>query len=236
MLAMLGWNPGDDRELFTLDELAHAFSLERVIKSGAKFNPDKAKWYNKEYLRMKDDDELTDLFIPVLESHGIKVVECPKCALTAGAELTVQGADFTNGIFTRDYVKGVVSLIKERATFVADFWDIASYLFVAPASYNEKDVAKFWKEENYALAFQVADFICGFDGGHGPAGPEFTKEEIEVPMEEFIRSREWPMGKVMNCLRLALAGTSSGLGIADIVSRIGRKEGARRISAIKSAL
>ncbi len=236
MLAMLGWNPGDDRELFTLDELAHAFSLERVIKSGAKFNPDKAKWYNKEYLRMKDDDELTDLFIPVLESHGIKVVECPKCALTAGAELTVQGADFSNGIFTRDYVKGVVSLIKERATFVADFWDIASYLFVAPASYNEKDVAKFWKEENYTLAFQVADFICGFDGGHGPAGPEFTKEEIEVPMEEFIRSREWPMGKVMNCLRLALAGTSSGLGIADIVSRIGRKEVARRISAIKSAL
>ena len=67
-------------------------------------------------------------------------------------------------------------------------------------------------------------------------GTPVTKEEIEVPMEEFIRSREWPMGKVMNCLRLALAGTSSGLGIADIVSRIGRKEVARRISAIKSAL
>ena len=185
---------------------------------------------------MKSDEDLVSLFIPVLEKHGIQVVGCPKCAITAGAELSVQGADFTNRIFTRDYVTKVVSLIKERATFVADFWNIASYLFVTPESYAEKDVAKFWKEENYTLAFQVAGFISGFDGGHGPAGPEFTKEEIEGPMEEFIRSHEWPMGKVMNCLRLALAGTSSGLGIADIVSLIGKKEVERRISAIKAAL
>ena len=236
MLAMLGWNPGDDRELFTLDELVEAFSLERVIKSGAKFNPDKAKWYNKEYLRMKSDEELASLFIPVLEKHGIKVVDCPKCAIAAGADITAMGADFIDGIFTMDYVTRVAALIKERATFIADFWDIASYLFRAPESYIEKDVAKFWKEENYTLSFQVADFICSFDGGHGNAGPEFTKEEIEGPMEEFIRSREWPMGKVMNCLRLALAGSSSGLGIADIVSLIGRKEVARRIASVKAAL
>ena len=85
LLAFLGWNPGDERELFTIDELVPAFSLERVIKSGARFNPEKARWYNKEYLRMKSDDELTDLFVPVLEKHGIKVVDCPACALTAGA-------------------------------------------------------------------------------------------------------------------------------------------------------
>ena len=236
MLAMLGWNPGDDRELFTMEELVKAFSLERVIKSGARFNPEKAKWYNKEYLRMKSDAELTDLFIPVLENHGIKVVACPKCALTAGAEVTVQGADFKNRIFTRDYVQKVVTLIKERATFVADFWDIASYLFVSPQTYAEKDAAKFWKEENYTLAFQVAEFIENFDGGNGPAGVEFTKEQIEGPMEEFIRSHEWPMGKVMNCLRLALVGASSGLGIADIVSIIGKAELAVRIENIRKAL
>ena len=92
-----------------------------------------------------------------------------------------------NRIFTRAYVEKVVSLIRERATFTADFWDIAPYLFIAPASYAEKDVAKFWKAENYTPAFQVADFICGFDGGNGPAGPEFTKEQIEGPMEDFIR-------------------------------------------------
>lgn len=229
MLAMLGWNPGDDRELFSMPELVEAFSLGRVIKSGARFNPDKAKWYNKEYLRMKPDDELTDLFIPVLEGHGMKIVECAKCALTAGAEMTVQGADFRNKIFTKDYVKRIVSLIKERATFVADFWDIASYLFVSPSSYAEKDVAKFWKEENFLPAFQAAGFICGFNG-------KFTKEALEGPLEEYIRSNGWPMGKVMNCLRLALVGASSGLGIADIVTIIGKDEVATRIAAIKAAL
>ena len=229
LLAMLGWNPGDDRELFTMPELIEAFSLERVIKSGAKFNPDKAKWYNKEYLRLKSAQELTDLFIPVLEEHGMQVVECAKCALTAGAEVSVQGADFRNHIFTRDYVHSVVSLIKERATFVADFWDIASYLFVTPSEYVEKDAAKFWKEENYTLALQVADFI-------GRELGDFSKESIETAVEEFIRSREWPMGKVMNCLRLALVGASSGLGIADIVSLIGRDEFNLRINNIVEKL
>ena len=229
LLAMLGWNPGDDRELFTLEELVAAFSLERVIKSGARFNADKAKWFNKEYLRTKSVDELTSLYIPVLESKGLQIVDCPACALTAGSEMTVSGADFTNRIFSRQYVERVVALIKERASFVADFWDIASYLFVAPVEFVEKDAAKFWKEENYTLALQAADFILNFDG-------EFTKASLEGPLEEYIRGNEWPMGKVMNCLRLALVGASSGLGIADIVTLIGKKEFASRIEYIKSKL
>ena len=101
LLAMLGWNPGNDQELFSLEELVAAFSLERVIKSGARFNADKAKWYNKEYLRMKSVSELTDLYIPVLESKGMQIVDCPACALTAGSGMTVQGADFENKIFSR---------------------------------------------------------------------------------------------------------------------------------------
>lgn len=229
LLAMLGWNPGNDQELFNMEELIAAFSLERVIKSGARFNPDKAKWYNKEYLRTKSTAELTSLFVPVLEEHGMQVVECPKCALTAGSQMSAQGADFENHIFTYGYVNRIVELIKERASFVADFWDIASYLFVTPSGYAEKDAAKFWKEENYTLAYQVADFIMDFDG-------EFTKEGLEGPLEEFIRSNGWPMGKVMNCLRLALVGASSGLGIADIVTLIGKKEFAARIDNAKQSL
>ena len=229
LLAMLGWNPGTEQELFNLEELTAAFSLERVIKSGARFNADKAKWYNKEYLRTKSVDELTSLYIPVLEEKGIQVVDCPACALTAGSEMTVTGADFDNKIFSRQYVERVVALIQERATFVADFWDIASYLFVAPVEFVEKDAAKFWKEENYTLALQAADFILNFEG-------EFTKASLEGPLEEYIRGNEWPMGKVMNCLRLALVGASSGLGIADIVTLIGKKELARRIEYIKSKL
>ena len=203
LLAMLGWNPGTEQELFTLEQLVEAFSLERVVKSGARFNADKAKWYNKEYLRTKSVSELTDLYMPVLESKGITA--------------------------SREYVEKVVGLIQERATFVADFWDIASYLFVAPTSFVEKDAAKFWKEENYTLALKAADFILGFEG-------EFTKEALEGPLEEYIRSNEWPMGKVMNCLRLALVGASSGLGIADIVTLIGKDEFARRIEFVKATL
>ena len=229
LLAMLGWNPGTEQELFSLEELTGAFSLERVIKSGARFNADKAKWYNKEYLRMKSVEELTSLYIPVLESKGMQIVDCPACALTAGSEMTVTGADFENRIFSRQYVERIVALIQERATFVADFWDIAPYLFVAPTEFVEKDAAKFWKEENYTLALQVADFILDFKG-------EFTKESLEGPLEEYIRGNEWPMGKVMNCLRLALVGASSGLGIADIVSLIGKKEFAKRIDFIKKTL
>ncbi len=229
LLAMLGWNPGNDEEIFSLEELVAAFSLERVVKSGARFNADKAKWYTKEYLRTKSAEELTRLYIPILESKGLQIVECPACALTAGSEMTVQGADFENRIFSVQYVEKIVALIQERATFVADFWDIASYLFVAPTVFVEKDAAKFWKEENYTLALQVADFILGFEG-------EFTKEALEGPLEEFIRGNEWPMGKVMNCLRLAMVGGSNGLGIADIVTLIGKKEFAKRIEFIKATL
>ena len=229
LLAMLGWNPGNDQEIFSLEELVGAFSLERVVKSGARFNADKAKWYNKEYLRTKSAEELASLYIPVLEEKGLQIVDCPACALTAGSEMTVTGADFENKIFSRQYVERIVALIQERASFVADFWDIASYLFIAPTSFVEKDAAKFWKEENYTLALQVADFILGFKG-------EFTKESLEGPLEEYIRGNEWPMGKVMNCLRLALVGASSGLGIADIVTLIGKDEFAKRIEFIKATL
>ena len=229
LLAMLGWNPGTEQELFSLEELVGAFSLERVIKSGARFNADKAKWYNKEYLRMKSVAELTDAYVPVLESKGLQIVDCPACALTAGSQMTPSGADFENKIFSRQYVERIVGLIQERATFVADFWDIAPYLFVAPVEFVEKDAAKFWKEENYTLALQVADFIINFEG-------EFTKESLEGPLEEYIRGNEWPMGKVMNCLRLAMVGASNGLGIADIVTLIGKKEFAKRINFIKATL
>jgi glutamyl-tRNA synthetase len=229
LLAMLGWNPGTEQELFSLEELVGAFSLERVIKSGARFNADKAKWYNKEYLRMKNVSDLTDAYIPVLESNGLQIVDCPACALTAGSQMTPSGADFENKIFSRQYVERIVALIQERATFVSDFWDIAPYLFVAPTEFVEKDAAKFWKEENYTLALQVADFIVNFEG-------EFTKESLEGPLEEYIRGNEWPMGKVMNCLRLAMVGASNGLGIADIVTLIGKKEFAKRIDFIKATL
>ena len=193
LLAMLGWNPGTEQEIFSLPELVEAFSLEKVGKSGAKFNPDKAKWFNKEYLRMKDAGELAGQFMPILEANGVS-------------------ADF-------EMVKSVVELIKERATFVADFWEISWYLFKAPSTYTEKDAAKFFKAENVQMARTA-----------------LLQTDSAEAMEEYIRAHEWPMGKVMNCIRLALTGSSSGLGIADIMRFIGREEALARFHRAEERL
>ncbi|MBQ3979005.1 MAG: glutamate--tRNA ligase [Bacteroidales bacterium] len=229
MLAMLGWNPGDDREMFTMEELIAAFSLDKVQKAGAKFNPEKAHWYNREYLRLKTDEELTDLLVPILEEHGMNVVDCPKCALTAGADFNVAGADMQKHIFTKEYINGVIAFTKERATFVKDFWDIAHYLFVAPEEFTQKDVDKFWKPEIAEKICSLASFIKEYDG-------TWSVEALEAALEEFIKGNEWPMGKVMNALRLTLAGSASGLGIADIIARIGKAETLRRIAFAEEKL
>ena len=223
LLAMLGWNPGDDREMFTLEELVQAFSLDKVQKAGAKFNPDKAKWYNKEYLREKTTAQLTDLFLPVLECHDIKVVDCPCNALTAGVSFEGFGADFSNHVFTREYAEAVVELVKERATFVADMWESAKALFMAPTEFLQKDVDKFWTPENLTMARDVCRFVT-----------EEYKGSMDAPVLEealvnYIKGHEYPMGKVMNSLRLSLTGAASGLGIAAILSFIGRAEFARRM-------
>ena len=229
MLAMLGWNPGDDREMFTMEELIAAFSLDKVQKAGAKFNPEKAHWYNREYLRLKTDEELTDLLVPILEEHGMNVVDCPKCALTAGADFNVAGADMQKHIFTKEYTNGVIAFTKERATFVKDFWNIAHYLFVAPEEFTQKDVDKFWKPEIAEKIGSLASFIKEYDG-------TWSVEALEAALEEFIKGNEWPMGKVMNALRLTLAGSASGLGIADIIARIGKAETLRRIAFAEEKL
>ena len=260
MLAFLGWNPGTDQEIFSLDELVQAFSLDRIVKSGARFNPEKAHWYNREYLRMKSDEALTNLLTPILEEHDVNIVDCPKCALTAGAEFNSFGGDLEKHIFTKEYVKSVISFTKERATFVKDFWTVASYLFVAPedfatfgvkagaaiaqgpadprakvyddaatAPFLAKDVDKFWKPEVAEQVSKVADFVKEYAG-------DWTVEAFEAALEAFIKGNEWPMGKVMNATRLALAGSASGLGIADIIVRIGRKDTLRRIAYSRQRL
>ena len=262
MLALLGWNPGTEQEIFSMDELVKAFSMEKVQKAGAKFNPDKAKWFNREYLRARSDAELAEIFMPILQENlGCRAANAartpdyksnPGCRAANAtrtpdyksnpgcrAAVAAQAPDNKgNGAFaatacaadggvTLEYVTKVAGLIKERATFVKDFWDIAWYLFTAPVEFNDKDMAKFWKEENYSLMKQAVDNLLGAD-------IEWTKDAIEENLVNYIKANEWPMGKVMNCLRLALSGSASGLGIADILSLIGKDECRRRINYIFS--
>ena len=119
MLALLGWNPGNDQELMTMDELIKLFSIEHISKSGAKFNVEKAKWFNHEYLQKCPDEKLAHMFLPQLKEHGI---DAPM-----------------------DYVVKVCGMMKERISFPSELWDQTHYFFVAPTEYDLKAVAKRWK-------------------------------------------------------------------------------------------
>jgi len=134
MLAFLGWNPGTEQEIFSLDELVDSFDLKRVSKSGAKFSPDKTKWFNQQYLQQKNNDLLTDLYLDILP-NAIKES------------------------FDKEYISNVVSKIKERAVFVNDFWDLSSFFFEDPKDYDVKAVKKQWKETTPDLMNELSDVI-----------------------------------------------------------------------------
>lgn len=135
MLALLGWNPGTEQELFSMEELIEAFSLERVNKSGAKFDPDKSKWFNHEYLKVKADDELADLFLPLL----------------ADKDITAE----------KEFVATVCGMIKERANFIPELWDQSFYFFQAPTEYDNKLRKKRWKNAVPQAIEDIAGLIEG---------------------------------------------------------------------------
>lgn len=121
ILALLGWNPGTEKEVFTMNELIDAFSLERIIKSGSRFDPGKARWFNHQYLMRRPVTDLAVRFLDVLAEKNLKP--------------------------DLHYVEQVVALIRERADFVRDFWEQGWFFFVPPETYDEKMVKKRWKED-----------------------------------------------------------------------------------------
>jgi glutamyl-tRNA synthetase len=133
-LALLGWHGETDKEFFTMEELINEFSLKRVSKSGAKFDYEKGKWFNHEYLQQKSDSEIAAAFMPMLEEKGIK----------ADAEK----------------VEKVVALTKARCNFVKDLWANCDYFFVAPTSYDEKTRAKRWKENSPEDMRALGEFLA----------------------------------------------------------------------------
>jgi glutamyl-tRNA synthetase len=200
MLAFLGWNPGTEQEIFSLDELVQSFDLNRVSKSGAKFSPDKASWFQQQYMQTKQDALLTDLYIPILSEKGITK--------------------------EKEYVQKVVSHIKERAIFVADFWELSSFFFVAPTEYDAKASKKNWKEDTSELMQELISIISSIE--------DFTSEQTEKEIKEWISEKEIGFGKVMQPLRLSMVGKLAGPHLFDIIAMIGKEETVHRIkNAIK---
>ena len=202
MLSLLGWNPGTEQELFSIEELITTFDLSRVSKSGAKFSLDKTNWFNQQYLQKKTDAELALLFSVILKNKKIKSSE--------------------------SYVEKVVSLIKERAVFVKDFWSLSCYFFKTPEDYNEKASKKQWKEGTSALMNELIIVLTSID--------DFSSKTIEETVKSWISSKEIGFGKIMQPLRLAIVGEMKGPHLFDIIDMIGKDEAVLRIKKIIKTL
>lgn len=136
-LALLGWNPGNDQEIMTMEEMIKLFDINRCSKAGAKFDYKKLIWFNHEYVLMKSDEEVAKMFMPELQSRGVE-------------------ASF-------DKVVTIVSLVKNRVNFVKELWENSHYFFVAPTEYDEKTVKKRWKEDSPKQMAELMEVLRGLD-------------------------------------------------------------------------
>ncbi|UOY08857.1 glutamate--tRNA ligase [Muricauda sp. SCSIO 64092] len=197
-MAFLGWNPGTEQELFSLEELVQEFSLERVNKSGARFDPEKTKWYNHQWLQKKNDGELALLFDSILDDHKIP-----------------------SNVRHDGYVEKVISLIKERANFVQDLWELGSYFFETPATYAEKAVKKQWKEDTPTIMEHLAEVLGSVE--------DYSSATLEANIKNWIGEQGYSFGKVMPPLRLVIVGDMMGPHLFDIMAVLGKEECLLRI-------
>ena len=197
-LALLGWNPGTEQELFSKEALIAAFDLDRVQKSGARFDPEKNKWYNHQYLQQKTVVGLVGLFRPVLTGQGIDEAS-----------------------FSDAYLCKAISLIRERASFVHELWDLGSYLFQAPDSYDEKAARKQWKPETPERMKELASLLGSLK--------DFGAATTETAVKDWLTATGLSFGQVMPPLRLILVGAKKGPHLFDIMELLGKEETLNRI-------
>jgi glutamyl-tRNA synthetase len=196
-LALLGWNDGTEQEIFSLEELIEKFDLSRIHKAGAKFDPEKNKWFNHQYLVKEKDEKLAISFQEIIK-------EKMKDSSYVGMTKLVK----------------IVSLIKERAHFVSEFWELSDYFFQAPTTYDEK-AAKNWKEETPKLMQDLIAVLNSIE--------DFKSINIESIVKNWMTENEIGMGKIMQPFRLSLVGALKGPHLFDIVELIGKTETVKRI-------
>lgn len=202
MLALLGWNPGTTQEIFSMDQLIDAFSFERVNKHGAKFNPVKTKWFNQQYIAMKNDLELAKLFTPVLYD-----------------KLAEEGFGGLN--FDITYIESVCKLMKGRCSFISDIWENSRTLFVSPTSYDESVVSKKWNDQTVEFTKELILAYKNLDN--------FKRETIESSYKEIADRLGVTNGAVMQLLCVFMIGKGSGPAIFDMFELFGKDEVIKRL-------
>lgn len=195
MVALLGWSPANDREILSLEEMTKEFDLHKVHKAGARFSKEKAEWFNHEYLKLTSDQEALVLF---------KKVE-----------------DINLSHLDDDQLLKIISLMKERATFIKDIYTDGKFFFEAPSSYDEKAVKKAWNEQTASLMNNFAEALHGTE--------IFEAENLRHIIHDFAETKGLGMGKVMMPLRLALVGELKGPDVPDILQVLGKEESVGRI-------
>jgi glutamyl-tRNA synthetase len=199
MLALLGWNPGTQQEIFTMEELIELFSFERVSKSGAKFDPEKTKWFNQQYLRKQSLESMGLEFAKVLKNKNID--RSPA------------------------FIERFCELIREKAHFVHEFWELGSYFFEPPVTFDEKVVTKKWNATAKAAMVSVAEAL----------------NQVEVwsmdNINKAIADVEAAGNKVdKQLLRVLITGISSGASLAEMLELLGKEEVASRIGNAITAM
>lgn len=194
-LALLGWNPGTEQELFSLEELVEAFDISKCSKSGAKFDYQKGIWFNHEYILRKSNEEIADLFAPIVANNGVDE--------------------------SMERIRTVVSLMKDRVSFVRELWDLCSFFFLPPTEYDEKTVRKRWKEYSAQQMTELAEVLEGID--------DFSVEGQEPVVMKWVEDKGYKLGDIMNAFRLALVGIGKGPGMFDISAFLGKEETLRRL-------
>jgi len=194
MLAFLGWNPGTEQELFSLQQLITEFDLKKVNKSGAKFDPDKTKWFQQQHLQAADDSMLITAFNTILKQKNIQ---------------------------TSLPIHNILSLIKERAVFITDLWELSKFFFITPSEYDPKSIKKAWKDDTNSILQELKKLLIQID--------DFTTPNITSTIKNWITAKEIGFGKVMMPLRIALVGSLQGPDVFEIVNNLGKEETILRI-------
>ncbi len=207
MLALLGWNPGDEREIFSMEELIKAFDLSRINKSGARFDPDKAKWIQHQHFQALPGEAMLEYVLPVLEEK-------------TGMHL--------RGKSMLEYVRKVLDTVRERLTFPADIWEWASFFFEAPKEFNPKAVKKQWKTQTPGILSNLKEILKEISPWEAPV----IKEKISG----WITENGLSFGKVLQPWRLALAGDLKGPDLFVMAELLGKEEVLKRIDFAISRL
>ena len=194
-LALLGWNPGTEQELFSLDELVEQFDIHKCSKSGAKFDYQKGIWFNHEYILRKSNEEIARLFAPIVANNGVDE--------------------------SMERITKVVSMMKDRVSFVKELWPLCSFFFIAPLGYDEKTVKKRWKADSAKVMTELAEVLEGID--------DFSVEGQEPIVMKWVEEKGYKLGDVMNAFRLALVGIGKGPGMFDISAFLGKEETLARL-------